>query len=43
MQAEVVGQAEDLVPALPELAPVPVGPAQAGGLQVSFQQILVLD
>ena len=41
----VVGQAEDLVPALPvpaPAAPVPVGPLQAGGLQVSSQQIIVI-
>ena len=42
MQAEIVGQAEDLVPALPELVPVPVVPVQAGGLQVSSQQIIVI-
>ena len=38
----VVGQVEDLVPALPVPAPVPVGPLQAGGLQVSSQQIIVI-
>ena len=45
-QAVAVDQAVVLDPVLPEeLAPAvaPVDPLQAGGLQVSFQQLIVID